>query len=44
MALGRGYRVYQKNLPGKAVSLLLDNIKDDREFVLFESGIVASLG
>lgn len=43
MALGRCFRVYQKNLADSSFSLLLDNVKDENEFLLFESGIVASL-
>lgn len=43
MAVGRSFRVYQKYIQGAPFSLIVENSRNTEEFLLFESGVVASL-
>uniref|UniRef100_A0A914V0H9 Phosphatidylinositol-3-phosphatase SAC1 n=1 Tax=Plectus sambesii TaxID=2011161 RepID=A0A914V0H9_9BILA len=43
MAVGRCFRVYQKYVQGSPFSLIVENTRNSEDFLLFESGVVASL-
>lgn len=44
MAMGRSCRLYEKKLPNTPYSIILENARCNDDFLLFESGVVASLG